>query len=142
MKRFERRLRAAMATLVMLVALLMAASPALASTQTADLQPQESKTCFYTPTYGETLTAIAQRYGTSVQTLAEMNGLANPNRIVSGVTLVVPCRDGGSQDGNGTASTGACATYTVRWFDNLTLIARRYGVPYQAIAQANHLLNP
>ena len=126
----------------MVVVLLVAASPALASTQAAELQTQESSTCFYTPTYGETLTAIAQRYGTTVQTLAAMNGLANPNRIVSGVTLVVPCTGGSSEGENGTASGGVCATYAVRRGGSLDVVAWRYGSSWQAIAQANRLLHP
>ncbi len=39
---------------------------------------------------GDTLTSIAARYGTSVQTLARDNGIENPNRIFAGQTLRVP----------------------------------------------------
>jgi LysM repeat protein len=41
--------------------------------------------------YGETLTSIASRYGTTVWTLAQLNNLANPNLIYAGQLLVIPC---------------------------------------------------
>ena len=39
---------------------------------------------------GETLTAIAQRYGVPVSAIAQANGLADPNRIYAGQQLVLP----------------------------------------------------
>lgn len=39
---------------------------------------------------GETLGAIAARYGTSVSALAALNGIRNPNAIVAGTVLSVP----------------------------------------------------
>jgi len=41
--------------------------------------------------YGETLTSIARRYGTTVWQLAMLNHLANPNVIYAGQHLRVPC---------------------------------------------------
>lgn len=39
---------------------------------------------------GETLWSLAQRYGTTVSALAQANGIADPNLIVAGTTLVLP----------------------------------------------------
>lgn len=39
---------------------------------------------------GDTLSAIAQRLGTTVQALAQMNGISNPDLIRAGATLRVP----------------------------------------------------
>ena len=39
---------------------------------------------------GETLYAIARKYGVSAQALLQANGLSNPNRIVVGQVLVIP----------------------------------------------------
>ncbi len=39
---------------------------------------------------GETLWDIARQYGTSIQAIAEANGLANPNRIITGQQLIIP----------------------------------------------------
>lgn len=45
---------------------------------------------------GENLGAIAARYGTSAQALAQANGLSNPNVVVAGTRLRVPGRSTGS----------------------------------------------
>ena len=39
---------------------------------------------------GDTLTAIAKRYGTTVTALAKANGIKNPNLIYAGASLTVP----------------------------------------------------
>ncbi|EOB1380055.1 LysM peptidoglycan-binding domain-containing protein [Enterococcus hirae] len=80
--------------------------------------------------YGETLSSIATKYGTTYQALASLNGLSNPNMIYAGQVLKV----------NGTAST--TRTYTVRSGDNLSSIASKLGTTYQALAQRNGLSNP
>jgi N-acetylmuramoyl-L-alanine amidase len=44
---------------------------------------------------GETLSAIAARYGTTVRRLVRRNRISNPNHIVAGSRLQVPARAGG-----------------------------------------------
>lgn len=39
---------------------------------------------------GETLSAIAQRYGVSLQAIIAANGLTNPNHIITGQRLIIP----------------------------------------------------
>jgi len=78
---------------------------------------------------GETLSGIAARYGTSMWTLARMNGIANPNRIYVGQRLVVPC----------TQRTGY--VHVVQYGETLTHIALRYGVSVWSIARANGITN-
>ena len=85
----------------------------------------------YTVRSGDTLSSIAAKFGTSYQTLANLNGLSNPNLIYVGQVLRV----------NGSASTGS-VYYTVRVGDNLSAIASRYGTSYQSIASLNGLANP
>lgn len=53
----------------------------IASASTAT-EPQ-----YYTVRSGDTLSAIASRYGTSYQTLAKLNGITNPNRIYAGQSI-------------------------------------------------------
>lgn len=43
---------------------------------------------------GDTLSAIAARYGTTVEALAQANGLPDPNRISVGQVLVIPTPSG------------------------------------------------
>ncbi|GAB5148741.1 LysM peptidoglycan-binding domain-containing protein [Enterococcus faecalis] len=79
--------------------------------------------------YGETLSSIAYQYGTDYQTLAALNGLANPNLIYPGQVLKV----------NGSATSNV---YTVKYGDNLSSIAAKLGTTYQALAALNGLANP
>ncbi|MFS0927116.1 LysM peptidoglycan-binding domain-containing protein, partial [Enterococcus durans] len=80
--------------------------------------------------YGETLSSIATKYGTTYQILASLNGLSNPNMIYAGQALKV----------SGAVST--TKTYTVQYGDNLSSIAVKLGTTYQALAQRNSLSNP
>ena len=47
--------------------------------------------CTHTVQPGENLFRISQRYGTTVDELARLNGLSNPNLIHSGQILRIPC---------------------------------------------------
>ncbi len=63
--------------------------PGSATTPSPAYQPQHAST-IHTVRPGETLSAIAQRYGVSLWTLAQTNDIANPALILPGQTLVVP----------------------------------------------------
>jgi len=69
----------------------------------------------------DTLWAIAQRYGTTVNELARINGISNPSTIYPGQVLTVP----------------AAKIHTVKAGDTLWLISRWYGVDLQALISAN-----
>jgi LysM repeat protein len=58
----------------------------------------------YTIQPGDTLSAIAERFGTSWQTLAQANNISNPNLIFPNHTLTIPNGTGGS--GGGSAVEG------------------------------------
>ncbi|EGO2645643.1 LysM peptidoglycan-binding domain-containing protein [Enterococcus faecalis] len=90
-----------------------------------DKQPEST----HVVQYGETLSSIAYQYGTDYQTLAALNGLANPNLIYPGQVLKV----------NGSAVSNV---YTVQYGDNLSSIAAKLGTTYQALAALNSLANP
>lgn len=47
-------------------------------------------TCVYVVQWGDTLGAIARRYGTTSTVLAQLNGILNPNLIFVGQRLTVP----------------------------------------------------
>ena len=44
---------------------------------------------YYTVKRGDTLSAIASKYGTTYQQLAKINGIANPNKIYPGQKIRV-----------------------------------------------------
>lgn len=48
-----------------------------------------NKAVYYTVRWGDTLSGIASRYGTTYQKLAQMNGISNPNKIYAGQRIRV-----------------------------------------------------
>lgn len=47
-------------------------------------------TIYYTVRRGDTLSAIARRYGVSVQAITRANRISDPSRIMAGTRLVIP----------------------------------------------------
>lgn len=92
--------------------------------------------CHYSVQAGDALAEIARIHGTTLEYLASTNGIRNPNILILGQRLVVPCK--GAQP----APPGdACTWYTVQRGDTLTKVAAKYGSTVQAIAQRNSLRN-
>ena len=88
--------------------------------------------------WGESLSDIAVRYGTSVGAIAAANGLADPSYIQSGQRLTIPAAGSGPTAAQPTAP----ATHTVASGETLWGIAVRYGTSVGAIAAANGLADP
>jgi murein DD-endopeptidase MepM/ murein hydrolase activator NlpD len=85
---------------------------------------------------GETLTGIAERYGTTVQQIVDANRLTNPDGIVAGRTLTIPSGSA-SSGSSGDAST---QTHVVQRGDTLSGIAARYGTTVDRIRELSGLL--
>ena len=91
---------------------------------------------------GETLSAIAARYGVSQASLASANNIRNPNIIYSGMRLWIPGSSGGAAgSATGSSSSAGGGSYIVRRGDTLSMIAARYGVSVAALKQANGIRN-
>jgi LysM repeat protein len=83
----------------------------------------------YTVRVGDSLTAIAQHYGVSMQALADANGLDWQKTLLIGVILRVPS--------TGSATNRWAGIYVVRSGDTLSAIAVRYHVSLARLASAN-----
>ena len=87
---------------------------------------------------GDTLTAIAKRFGISMSMIAKVNGGINPDRLRIGQKLMIPLSlqplNGSSGSGQSTVSL---ATHTVQKGDTLYSLARRYGTTAQKLASLN-----
>jgi LysM repeat protein len=133
------------------------AQPSAAPAQpgSAAAQPRTHRVAF-----GENLTWIARRYGTSIAAIVSANGLANPSYIRTGQVLTIPAAGGNAAVGGNAAAPAPSApatstpaapktppaaqsrTHRVASGENLTWIARRYGTSIAAIVSANGLANP
>lgn len=87
---------------------------------------------------GENLYRIALRYGTTVQAIANANGIRNPSYIWVGQRLIIP---GGGGNWGGPPPGGG-RIHVVQRGQTVYGIAVRYGTTIAAIASANGLSNP
>ena len=88
----------------------------------------------YTVKAGDTLSAIAKKYGTTYQELAKYNGISNPNIINVGQVIKIPTEV--------KEEVKKETVYTVKSGDTLSSIAKKYGTTYQELANYNKLANP
>lgn len=84
----------------------------------------------YTVQPGDTLSGIADKFGTTYQNLAAINGIGDPNRIWAGQVLKV------------TGQASPQNTYYVQAGDTLSGIAAKFGTTVSALVQANGISNP
>ena len=88
----------------------------------------------YVVQWGDTIYAIARRFGVTADAIIRANNLVNPNLIRAGQILMIP--------GTSTPPPPPTGRYVVQPGDNLYRIAVRFGTTVNAIAAANHIVNP
>ncbi len=117
---------------------------------------------------GENLGSISRRYGTSVQTIMDLNNISNPRRMRNGVKLQIPVNVGNIQSqrkrsketntskntaknssGKSSASSpkpsatprdeGSFLSYEVQNGDTLWALSKRFGVSVASIKEFNGL---
>lgn len=118
-------------------------------------EPPGGGQVIYVVRTGDTLFAIAQRFGVSMMSIAQTNGIINPSLIYVGQQLVIPGAAGPlpippeppltpvpvpsatppSQPGEG-------FFYTVQSGDTLFRIAARFGTTVPILMAANNIVNP
>ncbi len=95
---------------------------------------------------GDTLSGIALRFDTTVEAIAELNGIADAEYIYVGQWLRIPRREtaGGvtspAMPELPRTSTSAPTTYVVQPGDTLSGIALRFGITVAELAAANGIL--
>lgn len=87
-------------------------------------RPAPGTAALYTVRTGDTLSAVAGRFGLAVGALRQANGLSNGNLILAGQVLTIP---------------GGMTRHRVAPGETLTGIARRFGVDAQKLARVNNL---
>lgn len=88
---------------------------------------------------GDTVSAIAHKYGTTVAKVVEKNGLDSRALIRIGQVLTISGGSSASSGGATTTTKTSSATYTVRAGDTVSAIARAHGTTVAAVAKANGL---
>jgi len=89
---------------------------------------------------GDTLSAIAQRFNTSVSELVELNDISNPNLIYPGEIIKIPTIT--NENSKSATSRQYIKTYIVRSGDTLSSIAQRFNTSVRELVQLNDISNP
>nr|WP_317315468.1 LysM peptidoglycan-binding domain-containing protein [Limosilactobacillus mucosae] len=95
----------------------------------------------YTVKAGDTLSAIAAKYGTTYQTLASTNSISNPNDIYVGQVIKVSATATAASS-QAASSTNSNGSYTVKSGDTLYGIALANGLNWQTLAKQNGISDP
>lgn len=104
----------------------------------------------YTVAAGDNLAAIAARFGVTVDAIARLNNIADPNALRLGQVLKIPVASATGAASTAptpaapaaSGTTSATVTYTVQSGDTLGRIAQRFNTTTEALVQLNGLTNP
>lgn len=102
---------------------------------------------YYTIQPGDTLSAVALRYGVDVIQIIEANNLLDSNNLIVGSTIIIPGvqqqEAAPAAEAGSTAGVGATdsVVHIVQGGEGLFDIAAFYGVTADEIAQANNITN-
>ncbi len=94
------------------------------------------KTSVYVIRQGDTLSSIAQKFGTDVKTIAGFNGITDPDNIEAGKILRIPVCSDCDDD------TVIFGNYTIEKGDTLYSIAKMYGTDVNTLARLNGIPDP
>jgi LysM repeat protein len=120
---------------------------------------QPPSTQIYIVRPGDTLSGIAARFGVTVRSLIQVNGILNPNLIFYGQRLIIPTGDTGpglpplptaivlpTLPGGVVPppqpTVPTIQTYRVQPGDSLYTISLRFGVPVDRLIRFNGIQNP
>jgi LysM repeat protein len=96
----------------------------------------------YVVQQGETLYRIALRFGTTVQVLAQANGIANTALIYAGQRLRIPGATATTPVPTIVPTPAATETYTIQRGDTLFRIAIRFRTSVAQLTALNNIANP
>ena len=92
----------------------------------------------YTVKSGDTLSAIAKKFNTTVAKLQSLNNIKDPNKISIGQVLKLTSNDQASSS-NTSSST---STYTVKSGDTLSTIAKKFNTTVAKLQSLNNIKDP
>jgi len=120
--------------LTLILLLLASLSPRLPVTAQGGETNTPGSTTIHVVQRDETLFGIAMQYGTTVEAIAEANGITDPRYITVGQRLLIP---------NPQMNVpGAVVRYVIQPGDSLRTLTRTFNTTLDSLVAANHLTNP
>lgn len=114
-------------------------TPTPEPTRTPTATPQTPSTATtYTVKSGDTLSAIAERFGTTMKKLMRLNNIANSNQIRIGQVLKLS-GEATETAAPAPAPSPAVRTYTIKSGDSLSGIAQRFGTTTRKLMNLNDI---
>ena len=95
----------------------------------------------YTVKRGNTLSHIAREFDTTVNEIAGLNSIRNPNLIYVGQVLKIDTTNNFATITSDVYETNHIV-YTIKRGDTLTAIAKKYNVTIESIVNLNNIINP
>lgn len=111
---------------------------ALALTASGTASASES----YVVAPGDTLTSIARKYGMTIDMLAQINGIENPNLIMAGQPIMLANSNVAQPATEAHTTAPVSDTYTVQPGDTLWSIASQFEISVAQLVEANRELVP
>ena len=108
--------------------------PGMTHAQDGGSNPPLGGTTIHVVQRGENLYRIAMQYGTTVEAIAEANGITDPRYIAVGQRLLIPNVQ--------LNAPGAVMTHMVEPGDSLETLAYAYHTTVDRLAEANSITNP
>lgn len=99
--------------------------------------PARASQSTYRVKAGDTLTEVAERFGTTKEAIAAANNMKPSDGLISGATIVIPTTKTKATPAK--AVVAKTTTYTVKSGDTLTSVANRHNVSVDELASANKL---
>lgn len=104
------------------------------------IPPTEITFVDYTVKKGDTLSAIAKKYNTTVEAIMQANpSIKNPNKIYVGQVIQIPVK---TMQESTSAVKEEKVYHTVQRGETLSGIAKKYGTNYLKLATLNGIVNP
>ena len=114
--------------------------------------PKPLPTAPYTVKKGETVSELAERFGTTTNRLLELNNISDPKLLVAGTRIAIPGRPSSTSASSRAASSGAGGSSTanasstrehvVASGESLSHIADRYNTSVERLVAINKISDP
>lgn len=91
---------------------------------------------------GDTLWEIAKKHNTSVNHLAKINNIKNPNLIYVGEIITISCNHNNTTENDSNNEKQDIISYRIKSGDTLSQIAIKYNTTVSSIANLNNIKNP